>query len=120
MGTWGSGNFENDKAGDYFLTVIDRMTDEIRQVMQTEQQIHAGNRWGDITPCMIEMITVLGQQRFHCLCLDIDEIKQWKQIYMDRWTSTIDSCRPDEDYRKEREKILNDTFDKLIAYAEKE
>ena len=90
MGTWGSGNFQNDTAGDYFLTFIDRM------------------------------ITILGQQRFHCLCLDIDEIKRWKQIYMDGWTSTIDSCHPDEDYRKEREKILNDTFDKLIAYAEKE
>lgn len=120
MGTWGSGNFQNDTAGDYFLTFIDRMMNEIRQVMKTRRRIHAGDELGDIIPCMIKMITILGQQRFHCLCLDIDEIKRWKQIYMDGWTSTIDSCHPDEDYRKEREKILNDTFDKLIAYAEKE
>lgn len=120
MGTWGSGNFENDTAGDFFLSLIDKMTGDIRERIDTPPE-SAGNRgWSDIVPCLVEIITVLGRQDFHCLCLDPEEIKKWKRIFMQRWAETVADTFFEEDHRREREQILGDTFDKLIALAEKE
>lgn len=120
MGTWGTRNFDNDAAGDFYLQFIERMMMEIRLTMKNELRIHAGNYWGDVLPCMIDLIRVIAEQDFHCLDLDTEEFKRWKQIYMDRWKMTIDECNPNAAYRKEREQVLNETFDKLIALSEQQ
>lgn len=119
MGTWGTRNFDNDSAGDFYLQFIERMMMEIRLTMKNELRIHAGNYWGDVIPCMIDLIRVIAEQDFHCLDLDTEEFKRWKQTFMDRWRMTIYECNPDEEYRKEREQVLNDTFDNLIAVSER-
>ena len=117
MGTWGSNNFDNDTAGDFFLLFIERMVNEIRVTMRMDSQLNAGSYWSDVIPCMIEMVTVLVEQNYHCLALDAEELKRWKRIYMERWEDTIDDTQPQTEYRIERERILNETFDRLIALA---
>lgn len=117
MGTWGAGILENDAASDFFQEHIERMMMEIRMTMRCYMQIHAGSYYGEVIPAMIAVLTELCG--FHFTVLDTDELIRWKRIFMERWRNTIDDTEPTAEYRKERERVLTETFDKLIALSKR-
>lgn len=118
MGTWGTGNFDNDHAGDFYSSVIDYLATEIDTAMNAEVELDAGGYYSDIVPAAIEIILALDERKLHCLDLDADEVRIWKRTYMEKWHATVDRTGMDSYYREERERVLNETFDRLIALAE--
>ncbi len=118
MGTWDSGNFDNDTAADHLSAIIAELIDDIRKAIENPVELEADEYWGNAVPCNVELLALIGKQHYAGFHLPgSEEVIKWKEIFMDAWLSSIDDLEPEEGYKKERIKVLNETFDGLIALA---
>lgn len=116
MGTWGSGVYENDTASDYLSKTIERLLNDIRLQINYQIRLNAGFSESDILICDIDLLTLLCEKRDLNIHLpEKEEIERWEKVYMDIWDSTIDETCPTEEYKIERRRVLNQTFNKLIS-----
>ena len=118
MGTWDSGNFDNDTAADHLYDIIDGLIKDIREAMESPVELEADEYWGNAVPCNVELLTLIGKQHYAGFHLpNSEEIVKWKETFMNAWLGSIDGLEPKEDYKNERIKILNETFDGLIELS---
>ncbi|MGC5343574.1 DUF4259 domain-containing protein [Streptomyces sp. DT24] len=119
MGTWGSGNFDNDTAADHLSGVIARLVGEVTEAMADDPvTLEADEYWGNAVPCHLELLYVLyraGHTSPHLPRPDV--IEGWKKDFMAVWEKTIDGLEPSPAFKRERRSVLNRTFDQLIEAA---
>ncbi|MFI6230906.1 DUF4259 domain-containing protein [Micromonospora echinospora] len=119
MGTWGSGNFDDDTAADHLAALTDRLIAEVTEAMSDDPTaIEPDEYWGVAVPCNLELLHLLGQQRYVGVRLpDPETIADWKSRYLAVWDGTIDGLEPGPEYREERRAVLVRTFDQLAELA---
>lgn len=49
--------------------------------------------------------------------VEVRTVQQWKETYLHHYDAMIDSYGPKSDYRVQRRRVIEDTFDQLIALA---
>lgn len=120
MGTWGAGVYENDTAADYLLNKIERLINDIRLQIRYQTRINAGFSESEILICDIDLLTLLCEKRDCSVHLPATkELEEWEKVYMNIWEGTIDDTNPTKEYKKDRRKVLNQTFGKLISLSGK-
>lgn len=119
MGTWGSGNFDDDTAADYLSGVIDRLVTEVADVMAGDPiQLEPDEYWGVAIPCQLELLCHLARGGYDGGRLpDPSVIAEWKRRYLAVWDSGIDGLEPSARFKADRLKVLNHTFDELAEVA---
>jgi len=118
MGTWDAGNFDNDTAADHLYDIIEGWISDIRTAMENPVELEADEYWGEAVPCNIQLLTLIGKQHFAGFHIPaVEEVTKWKTTFMDIWLESIDDLEPEEEYKKKRIEVLNQTFDDLIALA---
>ncbi len=119
MGTWGSGNFDDDTAADHLSTITGRLITEVAEAMASAPvEIEPDEYWGVAVPCNLELLHLLAKQRWVGATLPPAEtIAAWKATYLGVWDRAIDSLGPNPDYKGERRAVLTATFEKLEALA---
>ncbi|WP_431975017.1 DUF4259 domain-containing protein [Micromonospora haikouensis] len=119
MGTWGSGNFDDDTAADHLSTVTGRLVDEIAEAMSGDPvRLEPDEYWGVVVPCNLELLHLIGSQRHVGVTLPAPEtIAGWKSRYLAVWDETIDGLGPSPAYRAQRREVLVRTFDQLAELA---
>ncbi|MDH6132468.1 hypothetical protein P3T37_001853 [Kitasatospora sp. MAA4] len=119
MGTWGSGNFDDDTAADHLSIVTDRLIAEVAEAMAGDPvRIEADEYWGVAVPCNLELLYLLNQQGYVGAELPkADVIEGWKASYLPIWERSIDELDPKPEHRTARREILVRTFDQLTTLA---
>lgn len=117
MGTWSHGNFDNDAALDWLGDTTGQLIAEIQEAMASPDSMQADEWDGDIVPCRIELLCVMAENGMAPRWPDLQELQQWKQIYLREWDGSIDELDPDEDYRRDRRETLVATFDRMLKLA---
>jgi hypothetical protein len=120
MGTWGSGNFQNDTAADFLSELTHGWIDDINGTMEDPEMLEADEYWGEVVPCLLEMLCTFSDKGWVGTALPKSaDAQTWKKTYMNAWYNSIDGLEPDESYKEERKILLINLFDKLIDKAKK-
>ena len=118
MGTWGSGNFENDTAADFLSELTDEWIEAINEAMGSPEGLEPDEYTGVTVPCLVEILVTIAQKGFTGSQLPEPEVAQeWKKTYLEVWDGYIDELEPEEDYKIKRRECLSETFDSLIRLA---
>ncbi|MFE1167591.1 DUF4259 domain-containing protein [Nocardiopsis sp. NPDC058789] len=119
MGTWGSGNLDNDTAADHLSGVVERLVGEVAAVMAGDPvEWEADEYWGDAVPCHLELLYVLAREGYSGGRLPAPEVVLgWRRDYMAAWERSIDGLEPSPRFREERRAVLLRTFDQLAELS---
>ncbi|UWP79467.1 DUF4259 domain-containing protein [Dactylosporangium fulvum] len=122
MGTWGTGNFDNDTAGDHLSILVARLVREVEEAMAGDPvDLEPDEYWGVAVPCNLELLHLLAAQRWVGVTLpSADIVLEWKQRYLAAWDGAIDGLEPTEEYRAARRAVLERTFDQLADRSRRE
>ncbi|NMM90883.1 DUF4259 domain-containing protein [Rhodococcus sp. SRB_17] len=122
MGTWGSGNFDDDTAADHLSDLTGRLVDEVTTAMSGDLvDIEPDEYWGVAVPCNLELLHLIAQQRHVGVSLpDPETIVGWKVRFLAVWDGAIDGLEPKPDYKVQRREVLVRTFDQLAEVARRE
>ncbi|MFD4996613.1 DUF4259 domain-containing protein [Streptomyces buecherae] len=120
MGTWGSGNFENDTSADHLSEVIDRLVGEVADAMAGDPvELEPDEYRGNTVPCDLELLYVLTRAGYGARRLPAPEvIEGWKDHFIAVWERTIDGLDPSAGFTERRRAVLVRTFDQLAGVAE--
>jgi hypothetical protein len=115
MGTWSTGNFDNDTAADHLSILTGRLLTEVEEAMAGDPaELEADEYWGVAVPCNLEILVTLANQKWVGVQLPAaDTVQAWKTTYLTVWEATIDDLDPTPEYRAERRAALERTFDQL-------
>ena len=117
MGVWGYGNFESDSAMDVLAVWINRMIESIREVFTYVSQHTLYDNYGesDIVTNVDILGTLFKEYQIYP-DLELDEVRQWKQEYLDSF-DRIAAKRSDFEaieFAKNRRPIVEKTFNRLL------
>ena len=117
MGTWGSGNFDNDHALDYLANVCDPLVEKLSDIVQDPSLAEADeDGWVE---CMVavEILTLLSKNHISKK-LTPQLVTECRDIVLREWLASIDGLDPDPDHKAERPVVIKQTFDKLLTIVE--
>lgn len=117
MGTWGSGNFDSDPAHEHLTMIVDRLVDEVAEVMAADDpvQLEPDEHWGVAIPCNLELVCALYDAGYVADSMPAAEVVEgWKETFVGVWERTIDGLGPSEEWKRERRAILVATFDRMV------
>ena len=116
MGTWGSGNFDNDDANDYISDVYVAFIERIEKCL-ADGDCREEDVWneGIIMPTAVILSTLYE----HCYgrVPKAAQAQDWKEIYLRDYDEDADS-RMNPAFVSERRAVIEATFDKLIQQAQ--
>ncbi|WEV27964.1 DUF4259 domain-containing protein [Streptomyces sp. 71268] len=120
MGTWGSGNFENDTSAEHLAEFVDRIVAGVADAMAGDPvELEPDEYRGNVVPCDLELLYVLTRAGYGAERLPRPEvIEGWKDHFTAVWERTIDGLEPSEGFKDERRAVLVRTFDQLTEVAE--
>ena len=119
MGTWGSGNFENDLASDYLWETCNPLMAQIRRTMGDTRLMEPDERDSIKALANMEILIRLADiYGFHYFMdtgnkKGVSEIAEWKTQYLEAWDGYIDGLKPSPDFKRERRLAILDTFDRF-------
>jgi hypothetical protein len=115
MGSWGTGNFENDTAGDFYDSILDDMFRTVVYSLnehlryEHEYELHEP---GNVLAA-VDVLAVLGSH--YRLPSNLTEaiVEKWRELYL----KLLDTnpARPEPEYKVLRRKVVDECFDRLIA-----
>lgn len=122
MGSWGSGNFDNDTAADHLSILASRLSKEIASAMDGEPvEIEPDEYWGVAVPCNVELLALLAGQRWVGAVVPTPAtIASWKKKYLAVWDAKIDALGPSAAWKRARRAVLVKTFDRLTSVSVRE
>ncbi|WP_144127602.1 DUF4259 domain-containing protein [Catellatospora sichuanensis] len=119
MGTWGSGNFDDDTAADHLSMLTDRLIREIAEAMSGDPVgIEPDEYWGVAVPCNLELLHLIASRNLVGAGLpDPEVIADWKTRFLGVWEQAIDGLEPVPGFKEQRRAVLVQTFDQLSELA---
>jgi hypothetical protein len=113
MGTWGAGNFADDRALDWLGGFVDGLVDRIEEGM-ADPEAGCSHPLG----AQLEALAVLCEQ-LNAVPPEPARVARWREKYVRTWDAGIDAYGPDPQYKADRRKVIEATFDRLAAVAER-
>src|SRR5262249_60746525 len=121
MGTWGTGNFENDTAAEYLIRLCTPLVEQIRNAVAQPQLMEPDEYDSDVMMANVEILAVLaanigrteksaiGGMIFPFPFPSVKEIKQWKKEYLKVWDNYIDKLEPKGDHKLRSRRGISET-----------
>jgi hypothetical protein len=115
VGTWDSGNFDNDTAADHLSVLTAGLVREVEEAMAgAPDELEADEYWGVAVPCNLEILTLLASRPWVGVMLpELATVQEWKATYLAAWEASIDGLEPNPEHRTRRRAVLEHTFDQL-------
>ena len=118
MGTWGSGNFDNDYALDYLSTVCAPLVDTLAEVVAHPEVAEADENGGIDSLVAAEILTNLCRY-YYSERLTPELITNCRDIVLSQWDATIDELDPKPAYKIERRQVMQQTFERLLVAVQR-
>lgn len=123
MGSWGPGNFEDDRACDYLLDLVKRLRQDIEACFAgtglDQLNLDDGNRI--VMPALDIMATLAEHYRpWGSPPVDKKTVQSWKERYLVLYDAEIDEHWPKPEYKEGRRQVVAETFDRLYNLADDE
>ena len=115
MGTWGTGNLENDGAQDELANVCERLFKEVIELIQHPRAHEYDDQEIDHLFVRIEMIFALHSRNMLSGTGILESIEPHFDPYVERWNRYQRDAGGGE--WPERRAVIEETFDKLRAIA---
>ena len=116
MGTWGSGNFDNDSACDYLGEVEHELVERIEEILADEDRCALDEEGDGVLMPTLQMLSVLHE---HCR-MGLPEpatVKRWKVKFLAVYDEQIDGFEPVPGHKEARRGVIEATFLILEAQA---
>ena len=115
MGTWGSGNFENDGANDYLVSLLDSLIMEVgtmlnSQSFENDDSLDVDDGDHKIIPA-IDIYITLSEKYDTPPRVDREKAKNWRQTYLTAFDK--DTAVYHGNFKLERRRMIKETFDRL-------
>jgi Domain of unknown function (DUF4259) len=129
MGTWGPGNFENDRAADHLYEVCGPLLKQVEEAMKDPSAIEPDEYAADLVTANLEIIGCLSEHLgryergelqdflYPCVLPPPETVADWKQKYLHVWDACIDGLDPDPEYKAKRREVIVETFDRVERLA---
>ena len=126
MGTWGSGNFDDDTAADYLLDLCGALVTGIEETVKNETLMEPDEPSSALMMCNVEILATLAENirssddsplsnaLFPNIAPDPETVSNWKAAYLRVWDGYIDELEPKPGYKEKRRRVIETTFDRLI------
>ncbi|MBV9469156.1 MAG: DUF4259 domain-containing protein [Abitibacteriaceae bacterium] len=116
MGTWGSGNFENDGALDYVGSIIVELRSRIERCLADEDAVALDEEGEAVVVPSVQIIALLCE---HCKAAppEASVVARWKDEYFAVFDEQIDSLEPKPGFKERRRAVILATFDHLEKEA---
>ena len=116
MGTWGTGNFQNDSANDYAGELVDTLSARIEECL-ADEECSPIDELGEAV--IVPTVAILSLLHEHCNAAPPKAavVSAWKASYLAIYDEQIDDLEPKEGYKQGRRQVIVDTFDKLLNQA---
>ncbi|MGI4872671.1 MAG: DUF4259 domain-containing protein [Janthinobacterium lividum] len=118
MGTWGSGNFDNDHALDYLAQVCEPLVEKLTDIVENPSLAEADEDGWIECLVAVEILTLLSKQ-YTSEKLTPQLITDCRDTVLTEWLASIDDLNPDPDHKAERPVVIKESFDKLLAAVQK-
>lgn len=105
MGSWASGNFENDAALDLLSDVVKNLDQELTAPDEVED-IDMLMGAVAIRKALVEHLPANPPPR--------EQIEELKEAVLQLYDDEIDSLEPEEEYKAERRQVIEKTFDDFL------
>jgi hypothetical protein len=116
MGTWGTGNFENDGAVIFLLDLCDRLINTIEAVIADDSRfILDEDAEAELMPS-IELLALLSEQ-YGLHPIERKRVFGWQARYLAMYDDYIDSLQPSESFKEQRRAVIAATFERLANVA---
>ncbi|MDR2005324.1 MAG: DUF4259 domain-containing protein [Prevotella sp.] len=117
MGSWGVKNFDNDTACDFIGLEIRKYSYQVKEAVDKFEYYEVFYRCNEKIIATIDILSALVKLGESANFLpELKEIHRWKKLYMKYWDKLV--CESwNEDCREPRRKVLEESFDRLIALA---
>jgi hypothetical protein len=119
MGTWGSGNFDNDGALDFVNQQIDFYVGGIEGVFGDVDRFRLDE---DAESSIIPSVVVVSLLCEHChgtLPEHVD-VLAWKVRHLEMFDDQVDALEPEPAYKRQRRAEISATFDNLLQWRREE
>src|SRR5262249_3553775 len=103
MGTWGPGNFENDRMSEHFHAVFSPLWEHVEKTMSDPAPLDPESDEADAVLANLEIIACLFEQmkRSPCEWPPAKTIAKWKRKFLASWDAGIDAMGPKPDYKRD-------------------
>lgn len=119
MGTWGAGNFDSDDSREFLDETIEKFHKTIEDCLQPENfEVFFLEHFGEpmLMPT-VDMIVTLCEHYHSSPRLEVEKVNYWKELYLRVYDETVDTFGPKAEWKINRRKVIEDTFNKLEALA---
>jgi hypothetical protein len=118
MGTWGSGNFENDGALDFVGDVIKEFSDRIERLFEEEEAADIDEVGeAELVP-MVRLITVICGESGG-VPPKRARVETWKRQYLRIYDDQIEELDTEGAFADERRAVIEHTFDELLKLCDR-
>src|SRR6185312_8501793 len=114
MGTWGSGNFDDDSARDFLANMVAYWESIIDRTLAGEMTQEAG--WFTFQPgletiggCLMPMLEIILAALEHLEsdhCPEAQKVENWSQQILEVFDAEIDDWDPDDEFKVERRQVI--------------
>jgi hypothetical protein len=115
LGTWGPANFADDAALDWLGSLVDELVAEIDKGIRSSGPGDLCQHW---PAAKLEVLAVLCEQ-LPAIPPHPDQVASWREIFLRAWDEEIDDLDPKPDYKAERRRVLEATFERVTAAADR-
>jgi hypothetical protein len=114
MGTWGTGNFQNDGALDYLGELTDHFAKYIDDILLSESGADADE---DGESRLVPTVAILDLlcERFDSAPPKLEKVAEWRERYLAAFDRSMPGLDADGSFMKERRPIVERTFAALEA-----
>lgn len=111
MGTWGSGNFQDDAALDAYAELVADLVGRIDAAFGAEP-LQIEDVWGEMA--LVEVLATLHE---HCRPARVPRplVAKWSERVLAAYDAQIDALGAKEPFRSERRAVIEKTFQRLLA-----
>jgi hypothetical protein len=117
MGTWSTGNFQNDQALDYLGSVMHSLIGKLEEIIEHPIRAEADEPSNFEVMAAVEIITVLCEN-LNAVPPKPDLVSKCQETFLTSWEKTIDGVGPVPGFKEERRAVIAASFEKLKAIAQ--
>jgi hypothetical protein len=116
MGTWGTGNFQNDGALDHVGDLVDNLAGQIDEILAGDNDADADESGESVLMPNVAIIAVLCDA-CHAAPPKPAKIIEWRKRYLAAFDRSMPGLDSRGDFTKPRREVVEQTFDRLLAGA---